>query len=184
MRVLSSCAAIVAVGIVAILLVGAPVGAADEPPAPPKPGPEHAILKQIEGAWDMTVRMADDKESKGTATFKMELGGLWLVSNHEGDFGGMKFQGKGMETYDAGKKKFVSVWADSTATLPMISEGTYDKEKKTLTWTSDYPGPDGKITKYQMVTEYKDKDTFVMKMSSGGKEGKDSLMVTITYKRK
>ena len=51
MRVLSSFLAIAVVGIAAFLLLRAPVGAADGPPAPPKPGPEHEILKQIEGVW-------------------------------------------------------------------------------------------------------------------------------------
>jgi hypothetical protein len=179
----------IAVFAVAVSLgYGAAAGAADEFPAPPKPGPEHEMLKQMEGTWDTSVKMGGDakdaKESKGTATYKMELGGLWLVGNHEGDLGGMKFQGKGMESYDPAKKKYVSVWADSMGTVPMISEGTYDKEKKTLTWTSDYPGPDGKMAKYHMVTEFTDKDCVVMKMSIAGKEGKDVEMMTITYKRK
>ena len=29
----------------------------------------------------------------------MDLGGLWLTSNFEGDFGGMKFQGRGFDQY-------------------------------------------------------------------------------------
>jgi len=188
MRVLSSFLAIAVIGVAAFMLLGVPAGAADEPPAPPKPGPEHDVLKQMEGTWEATVKMAGDakdaKESKGTTSSKMELGGLWLVSNHEGEFAGMKFQGKGMDTYDVGKKKYVGVWADSMGTLPMISEGTYDKDKKTLTMTSEYPGPDGKMAKYRMVTEFKSKDSYTMTMSTEGKDGKDSVWMTITYKRK
>ncbi len=49
----------------------------------PKPGPEHAILKSMEGTWDATVKMmmpgVPGKESKSTATWKMECNGLWLV---------------------------------------------------------------------------------------------------------
>src|SRR6266478_3305581 len=163
MRVLSSFLALAVIGVAAFLLIGAPVGAADEIPAPPKPGPEHDVLKQMEGTWEYTLKMGGDakdaKESKGTTTSKMELGGLWLVSNHEGDFGGMKFQGKGMDTYDAAKKKYLGVWADSMGTYPMLTEGTYDKVKKTLTMTSEGPGPDGKMAKYQMVTEFKNRDS-------------------------
>jgi hypothetical protein len=114
----------------------------------------------------------------------MECGGLWLVGNFQGEFAGQPFQGKSLDTYDAGKKKFVGIWVDSMATTPMIAEGTYDKEKKTLTMTSDYPGPDGKMTKYKSVTEFKDKDTLLFTMSSPGKDGKDQVMMTITYKRK
>jgi len=69
----------------------------------PKPGPEHEHLKQFEGKWDATVK-AGPMESKGTMTYKMGLGGLWLFSHFEGDFGGTKFEGRGMDTYDPIKK--------------------------------------------------------------------------------
>src|SRR5205809_737763 len=102
------------------------VPAANAQPASPKPGPEHEQLKRLEGVWEATVN-AGGQESKGTMTYKMDLGGLWLVSEFEGDFGGMKFRGRGLDTYDAAKKKHVALWADSMSTTPMIMEGTYDK---------------------------------------------------------
>src|SRR5688572_10958702 len=49
---------------------------------PPKPGPEHQLLKKREGAWD-TVTKAGGMEIKGVITYKMELGGLWLVGSLE-----------------------------------------------------------------------------------------------------
>ncbi|MBY0523069.1 MAG: DUF1579 domain-containing protein [Gemmataceae bacterium] len=71
----------------------------------PKPGAEHAILKAMEGTWDATVKMnfpgAAGKESKSTATWKMECNGLWLVGNFVGEFGGAPFQGKSFDSYDA-----------------------------------------------------------------------------------
>jgi len=155
---------------------------------PPKPGPEHARLKSLEGTWESNIKMMfpgmPAKESKGTATFKMECGGLWLVGNFVGEYDGKPFQGKELDSYDAGKKKYVGVWVDSMGTLPMISEGTYDKEKKRLTMTAEYPSPDGKPTKYTMVTDYKDDDNMVWSMSVPGKDGKDTVIMTITYKRK
>jgi Protein of unknown function (DUF1579) len=152
-------------------------------PAPPKPGPEHEHLKQLEGTWDATVQFGG-QESKGTMTYKMDLGGLWLVSNFEGGFGGEKFQGRGLDTYDAGKKKYVGVWADSMSTTPMIMEGAYDKDTKTLTMTGEGPGQDGKPAKYKSVVEIKDEDNMLFTMSTVDKEGKDQVMMTITYKRK
>ena len=50
--------------------------------------------------------------------------------------------------------------------------------------TSDYPGPDGKPTKFKMVTEYKDNDNFVFTMSAPGPGGKEAVVMTIVYKRK
>src|SRR5438132_4516491 len=99
---------------------------------PPKPGPELEKIKALEGTWDVTVKVAD-MESKGTATYKMGVGGMWLVGDFEGDFGGQKFQGKGLDSYDAAKKKYVSVWVDSMGSSPMVMEGTYDKDGKVLT---------------------------------------------------
>jgi hypothetical protein len=155
---------------------------------PPKPGPEHATLKKMEGTWEANIKASfgpgEPTESKGTAVYKMECGGLWLTGDFKGSFAGMPFQGKSFETYDAGKKKYLSVWVDSMATLPMLSEGTYDKEKQTLTMKAEYPGPDGKPTKYTMVTTMKDDDTMLFTMSTPDKDGKDTVMMTITYKRK
>jgi hypothetical protein len=169
--------------LVAVCAAGVLVAPAAVAQEPPKPGPEHAELKRAEGTWDATVKFGD-KESKGTMTYKMELGGLWLVSDFKGDFMGTKFEGKGLDTYDPAKKKYVSVWADSMSTMPMIMEGTYDKDKKVLTMTGEGPGPDGKMTKYKTVLEMKDNDTMLFSMSSPGKDGKDQPVMSITYKRK
>jgi hypothetical protein len=149
----------------------------------PKPGPEHDLLKRLEGSWEATVK-AGPEESKGTMTYKMEMGGLWLVSSFKSNFGGMKFEGKGLDSYDAAKKKFVGVWVDSMMTAPMITEGTFDKEGKVLTMTGEGPGLDGKPAKLKMVTELKDNDTQVFTMFAPDKDGKDQVAMTITYKRK
>jgi hypothetical protein len=149
----------------------------------PKPGPEHARLKQIEGTWDATVKM-NGQESKGTMKYKMGLGGLWLIADFEGDVGGMKFQGHGLDSYDAGKKKYVSVWADSFSTTPMTMEGTYDEKTKTQTMVGEGAGMDGPHTKFKSVIEFKDANTMAQTMSTVGKDGKDNVMLTITYKRR
>src|SRR3989442_2762714 len=97
-----------------------------------KPGPEHAFLKEGEGVWDATAKSMG-KESKGTLSCKMALNGLWLLEQYQGEVEGVAFEGRGATSYDPAKKKFVNVWIDSMVTSPMISEGTYDKEKKILT---------------------------------------------------
>jgi len=145
----------------------------------PKPGPEHEVLKKLEGAWDATMKFGGS-ESKGTMIYKMDVGGLWLASSFEGDFGGAKFQGKGFDSYDAGKKKYVSVWVDSMSTTPMLMEGTYDKASKTLTMVGEGPGMDAKPAKYKSVTQIGDKAIkFAMYMG----DGKEPAF-TIDYTRK
>src|SRR4051812_26600951 len=74
-----------------------------------RPGPEHERLKQLAGTWDTTMTYGG-MASKGTCVYKMEVGGLWLTSAFEGEFAGQKFSGRGLDSYDAGKKKYVGVW--------------------------------------------------------------------------
>src|SRR5262245_27209122 len=151
--------------VVAALLVGSV--AAQQAPEYPKPGPEHKTLAKMEGTWD-TVMKAEGKEHKGTAVFKAELGGLWLASTMESDLGGKeKSYGRGMDTYDAKKKKYVSYWFDSMSTTPMLMEGTYDEKTKQTTMTGDGPGMDGKPAKWRSVSENKDDDTHFFAMYVG-----------------
>jgi len=149
----------------------------------PAPGPEHEALKRLEGEWIATVRMGD-QETPGTMTLKMECGGLWLVSDFRSEFGGQKFQGRGMDGYDPVKKKYVSVWVDSMSTRPILFEGDFDKQKKTMTMTGEGPGPDGKPAKYRNTTHTPDDNhqTFIMYVT--GTDGKETKMMTIEYVRK
>lgn len=163
----------------AAALVGL-VGLAVRGQEPPKPGPEHAILKRHEGTW-ATVMKSEGKEFPGTATYKMDLGGLWLASTFETDMGGVKFAGKGFDTYDAGKKKYVSVWVDSMGTTPMVMEGTFDAAKKAMTLVGDGPDMTGKTAKWKSVTTMPNDDTINFAMFVG--DGKEP-MFTIDYKRK
>ena len=146
----------------------------------PKPGPEHALLKKMEGTWDATMKFGG-MESKGVAVYKMELGGLWLACTFEGDIFGAKFTGKGLDSYDPARKKYVGVWVDSMSTAPMVMEGTHDKDKKTTTMSGEGPGMDGKATKYKSVSEMKDDNTMLFSMYMG--DGKEPAFV-ITYKRR
>ena len=164
------------IAVIVAAVLAAPAAAQE----PPKPGPEHKLLKSREGTWDITMK-AGGMEHKGTVTYKMELGGLWLVGSLESDLGGEKFYGKSLDTYDAGKKKYVGVWADSMSTAPMLMEGTYDKEKRTLTMVGDGPGVDGKPAKWRSVSEMPDDDTVKMSMFVG--DAKEP-MFTVTYQRK
>ena len=138
----------------------------------PKPGPEHEMLAKLTGDWEVSGA------GEGKTTYKMMLGGLWLESTFKGKFGGMDFEGRGLDTYDPAKKKYISVWVDSMGTSPLVLEGTYDKEKKTLTMEGEGPMPDGSTGKYTSVTEYVDDDTTNFTLSAGGQE-----MVKLTYKR-
>ena len=145
----------------------------------PTPGKEHDHLKQLVGTWD-----AETESGKGTMTYKMGLGGLWLIGDFEGEFGGMKFQGKGLDTYDSATKKYRSVWVDSFSTMPRIMEGNLDKNDRVMTMTGEGRGPDGMTAKYKSITEINDADTVNFGLSMVETDGKEQPIVKITYKRK
>jgi hypothetical protein len=146
----------------------------------PKPGPEHEVLKALVGTWTTSMKVGG-MESKGTVTYKMDLGGLWLSGTLNSEMFGTKFTGKSLESYHPAKKKYVSLWVDSMSTAPVIMEGTYDKEKKTMTATGEGPGMDGKPMKYKSVTKMLDADTMEMTMYMGNAK---EAAFTVTYKRK
>ena len=150
----------------------------------PQPGPEHDVLKKTEGEWLALCKTSDGSESKGASVSKMECGGLWLATNFEGEFGGTKFQGKGLDSYDASKKKYVAIWVDSMTTSPMILEGTYDAKTKTMTMTGEGKMPDGTMAKHRLVTKYTDKDHHTFEMFMTLPDGKETSMMTIEYTRK
>jgi hypothetical protein len=165
-----------AAAVFVLAVLAAPAAAQDLP----KPGPELEVLKKMVGTWDIAMT-GGGMEAKGTATYKMDLGGLWLAGAIESEGGGMKFSGRGYDTYDAGKKKYIGVWVDSMSTAPMVMEGTWDAAAKAMTMTGAGPGLDGKPTTWKSVATFTDDDSISNKMYIGG--GADPVF-TITYKRK
>jgi hypothetical protein len=148
-----------------------------------KPGPEHTFLKEGEGVWDATAR-SKAGDSKGELHCKMALNGLWLLEHYKGEASGQEFEGRGAPSYDPAKKKFVNVWIDSMVPSPMLSEGTYDPQKKVLTLLGTMPLPDGKTMKASMTITYKDANTKVLSLKGTTPDRAEFEMVEITYKRR
>jgi hypothetical protein len=62
-------------------------------------------------------------------------------------------------------------------------EGDYDKANNALTMTGEGPSPAGRV-KYKAVTKMMDADTMEFTLSAPGQDGKEAVMITISYKRK
>ena len=162
------------------------------PPAP-KPTAEHKVLAADAGAWDAVIKTymggpgAEPMTSKGTEVNTVLPGGLWVLSEFKGDFGGMPFEGRGQFGYDPLKKKYVGTWIDSLSPTLSVLEGSYDAGSKTMTYVGDGVDPNTK-SKYtqRMVTTTKDDGTRVfslyMKMAETG--DKEVKFMEITYTRK
>jgi hypothetical protein len=169
-----------AVSILALWLVIPAVGLAQQPSTP---GPEHAFLKEHAGTWDCNVK-AGPEDAKGQMVCKMVAGGLWMTSEFTGEFGGQKFEGRGLDGFDQDKKKYVSVWVDSMTSSLMTFEGTYDEKAKRMTMIGEGKGPDGQPAKYKTTTDFPDADKQIFKMFLAGADGNDTLMMTIEYTRR
>ena len=165
-----------------VALLGLPVLRAPAQ-APASPGPEHAFLKRYAGEWTALIH-SEGSEMKGTSSARMECGGLWLISDFKADFGGMPFQGHGLDGYDPATKKHISVWADSMITRPLLFEGTMDAATKTLTLTAQGVGMDGKPAKFRSVTRYPDDDHMNFTMYLTGSDGVEQKLMAIEYTRK
>ena len=164
-----------AVAGIIVALLGVPALAQESP----KPGPEHDVLKKLVGNWDTTMKMGG-MDSKGTVTYKMELGGLWLTSSMESELLGQKFTGRGLDSYDAGKKKYVGVWADAMMTFLAPGEGTWDPATQTMTFL--YEATIGeKHIKWRQTTQSVDADTRVF--MSFVPDTADKPMMKVTYRR-
>jgi hypothetical protein len=165
----------------------AAAAAAQDAPLP-KPGPEHKVLEMDAGTWEATVETfmpgAPPMTSKGTETNSMGCGGLCLISDFKGDFGGMPFHGHGTTTWDPARKKFIGSWTDSMSSGISIGESTYDPATKKATGWLEGPDMTGKVVKSRTVVEYKDPSTRVMQMFTTGPDGKEVPTMKISYVKK
>lgn len=187
----------VALILVAGLAIGAPAGAQDTPPsqAPdhampmPKPGPEHEIFKDDAGTWEATVETfmspgAAPMVSKGVEVNTIGCSGLCLITDFRGEMmPGMTFQGHGVATYDAAKKKYVGSWTDSMSSGLAVSEATWDPTARTMTGHMEGPDMTGKVVKIKSVVEYKDRNSRVFTMYTPAAGGNETVSMRITYKR-
>ncbi len=167
-----------------LLIAISSVSAQQSSPPAPTPGPEHARLKKLEGAWDAVMTTPDGKKTKGEMIYKMECGGLWLTCDYKGEHEGKPFHGKGLDSYDPASKKLTGVWVDSVMTSPLVYTGTYDEKTKTSTCAGECNGPDGKPMKMKMVTKTTDDNHETFEMFMIGPDGKEMKGATIEYTRR
>ena len=169
-----------------------PLGAhssAQQMPPPPKPGPEHELLKMDEGTWDAVVEFvmapgAPPMTSKGVETNTIGCGGLCLITDFKGEAMGAPFHGHGVVTWDPAKKKYPGSWTDSMSAGLAVTESTYDPATKK--WNGWMEGPDmtGKVMKTRSVVEWKDANTRVMTAYAPGPDGKEMQVMKITSTRR
>jgi hypothetical protein len=172
-----------------LCLVPAVAAAAQMPPMP-TPGPEQEVLKADVGTWDAAVElMGPDGNaiaSKGVENNTLGCKGLCLVTEFKGELmPGMAFAGAGITAYDSKARKYVGTWSDSMSSAGLSSsESTWDAGAKKMTGTMKSTDPMGQPSTSRSVVEYPAAGKRVMTLYAPGPDGKEALMMRITYTKR
>jgi hypothetical protein len=126
----------------------------------PKPGPEHKVLERFVGDWD-AVTSGMGPETKGKQTSKLACDGMFLMTTYNGEFMGMKFEGRGVMGYDLEGKQYQHVWVDSMTPKMGVENGAWDEKSKSLTFESK--GHDGSPAK--MIFDFPDADHYTLRFT-------------------
>jgi hypothetical protein len=156
------------------------------------PGAAHKNFEQFVGKWDVEAKVwmngpkGEPSVSKGSAEYKLALGGRFLEQEFSGEMMGQPMNGVGYTGYDNFGKKYVSFWIDNMSTAMSTMEGSMDKEGKTLTmWGKmDEPATGEKGKKVKYVTRVVDKDKHVFESYDVTSYGEKQPVLVITYTRK
>ncbi len=162
----------------------APALSAQELPTMSGVEKEHEWLKKFVGQWDV---VSDGQGAQGEAVMKSSmLGQLWLVNASDMEVSGMNIKSIQMIGYDAKKKKYVGIWADSMINHLWLYEGTVDETGKKLTLEAKGPSMtgDGTMTNYRDAYEFKDDNTIISTSSMQGEDGEWTVIMQGTAKRR
>ena len=159
-----------------------------------EPGPEHEFIAKMTGTWDLDGKMwvtpgSEPMTFQSVSNSKMVLGGRFLMSEAEGEWGGMPAQNIGFLGFDRRHEKFTTVGFDNFGTYWVTASGDYNEETKTLTMYGEDEDPImGFVQKYNFVWDFEsdDKMTFSVvffnpEFTGGADEFK---MIEIVYTRK
>ncbi len=153
------------------------------------PGETHARLAAMAGTYDLSIRSwqapgSEPSVETGTATRRMILDGRVMVEDTQSSMMGQPFTGTGMHGYDNVSGKHWSTWNDTMSTGLMTSEGDCDAAGAcTFTGSWNDPLTKGKTTA-RMTTVWTSPTTEVFSMYGPGPDGKEFLMMEITYTKR
>lgn len=154
-----------------------------------EPGEPHKFIARFEGVWKAVVKIwhapgTEPQVSDGVSMNRMTLGGRYLRQSFRSSFMDTPFEGMGFMGYNNVLRRYEGVWMDNMSTALMISTGTLTEDGKTLNSVSTYSDPQsGKEKKSRDVLRWIDDNKFVSEMYETGPDGKEFLMMEITYTR-
>ncbi|HEX8793675.1 MAG TPA: DUF1579 domain-containing protein [Polyangiaceae bacterium] len=158
----------------------------DQPPGSPPLPRECAVYEKDVGTWDATVKVFGApgqvvNEAKGVSNNHLIAAGRWLVMDFRTDTG---FEGHGIYGFDPVRGKYVGTWVDTMRPVLAQLEGTWDAEKRTMTFVGEMKTPDGRTMRWREVTEQVDPRTQVFRTYVPTPDGKEHVAVEATYRRR
>jgi hypothetical protein len=151
-----------------------------------KLGPELALLADDAGTWDAEVTInpapnAPPLPSRGVSVGRIGCGGRWLLVDFKNETG---FEGHGVYGYDPGRRAYVSTWVDNMRSFLVVATGSYDADRRVMTYTSEASLPDGRQLRWREETERLDADTRRFRQFFPGPDGADFETMSVTYRRR
>lgn len=157
----------------------------------PKPGPEHALLKPLEGTFSSQVKMwmgpGDPTVSTGLMKNSFRLNGLYLFHDYKGDqvegpF--PRFEGQGYFGFNSTSGRFEGLWVDNVSTAMQMETGTVDASGKIFEMLSEFEMPgQGTTFKKRSIITVIDNDHHTMESYISPPDGQEMKNMMIDYKR-
>jgi hypothetical protein len=153
------------------------------------PGPMHKWMAKYDGTWEgeITTWMdpASPMKAPATITQKMDLNGLYQISDYSGTMMGMPFKGHGILAYDNAKKEFISTWVDNMGSGIVILRGTIDTTTQTLNLKGMQTDPvTGKDMPMREEFRFVDDNTQTLAIYGNNMKGQEEKFMEGTFKRK
>jgi hypothetical protein len=155
--------------------------------APSKP---HALLDRMAGRWTTRTRYCmrpgtEPVEANGTSIRRWILEGRFLLEELEGGDLGLPFRGIGLFGYDAFEQQYTSAWVDTTSTAILTNFGRYDATNDQVRFAGEYKDPWTGVKKPSRgATRFVGPDQVVLELHVTEPDGKEFLMLEITYTRR
>ncbi len=154
-----------------------------------KPGVQHAILNELVGSWDASIKMwmpgvEEPSVSAGVMVNTMIHDGRFLHHEFRGEFEGKPFTGSGQFAYNNTGKRWEGTWQDSMSTMIQFSTGAFDGQRGEWTMSTEFDHPLGYRCKKREVITLRGKNAHAMVMFCTDKDGKEQRIMEISYTRK
>ena len=159
-----------------------------------QPQDAHQALLSLTGKWYYTFRYwaqpdSEPQISTGIMMNEMILADRYLASETSIvlniDSQNIPYQGRGFIGYDAGKKEYTSIWADTLQPGIVAGSGKYDEKRDLIEQKGEFINPLLAVKQgYRMEIQFNGNQSHKRKIYVTGKSGKESLVAEIDCEKR